>query len=101
MAPIPALAAAALFAGAELVRSAYRVAEDFGDRFGRPELNGEDMSYNEWPVGAGARWSVARAVTLSLDAGWMGEREFHFDDREVELTSEGAPYVQFSIGGTY
>jgi hypothetical protein len=90
-----------VFAGAELVRSAYRVAEDFGTRFGRPELNDQDMSYNEWRVGAGARWSVHRAVTLSLDAGWMGDREFNFDDREFDLSSDGAPYVQFSISATY
>lgn len=93
--------AVTVFVGAELVRSAYRVAEDFGDRFGRPDLNDQDVSYNEWRVGAGVRWKVAGAVSLALDAGWMGEREFNFDDREVELTSDGAPYVQFSIGGTY
>lgn len=90
-----------VFAGAELVRTAYRVAEDFGDRFGRPDLNDQDVSYNEWRVGAGARWRVAPAFSVSLDAGWMGEREFNFDDRDFELTSEGAPYVQISVGGTY
>lgn len=89
------------FVGAELVRSAYRVAEDFGDRFGRPELNDQDLSYNEWRVGAGARWRISRAFTVSLDGGWMGEREFNFDDREVTLTSEGAPYAQLSVSGSY
>lgn len=89
------------FAGAELVRTAYRVAEDFGDRFGRPELNGQDVSYNEWRVGAGLRWRISRAFGLSLDAGWMGEREFNFDDRDVDLESDGAPYVQFGVSGSY
>lgn len=93
--------AVTVFAGAELVRTAYRVAEDFGDRWGRPELNGEDISYNEWRVGAGARWKISRALVVSLDGGWMGEREFNFDDRDVELESEGAPYVQFGVSGSY
>ncbi len=89
------------FVGAELIRSAYRVAEDFGDRLGRPELNDQDMSYNEWRVGAGIRWSPRRAITVSIDGGWMGERQYNFDDRDFELTSEGAPYLQLSISGTY
>jgi hypothetical protein len=93
--------AVTVFAGAELVRSAYRVAEDFGDRFGRPELNGEDISYNEWRVGAGARWKISRALVLSLDGGWMGDREYNFDDQEFKLESDGAPYVQFGVSGTY
>jgi hypothetical protein len=89
------------FVGAELVRTAYRVAEDFGDRFGRPELNDQDMSYNEWRVGVGVRWTPCRAFTVSLDGGWMGERQYNFDDRDFELTSDGAPYVQLGISGTY
>ncbi len=90
-----------LFAGAELVRSAYRVAEDFGNRFGRPDLNDQDISYNEWRVGAGVRWRIAGTLSVSVDAGWTGEREFNFDDRNLELTSKGAPYAQISVGGTY
>ena len=89
------------FVGAELVRSAYRVAEDFGDRFGRPELNDQDLSYNEWRVGAGFRWSPCRAFSLGVDGGWMGERQFNFDDRDLDLTSEGAPYFQLAVTGTY
>lgn len=90
-----------VFAGAELIRTAYRVAEDFGDRFGRPELNDEDLSYNEWRVGAGLRWRIAPAFTVSLDGGWMGDREFNFDEVDVDLEGDGAPYVQLSVGGTF
>jgi len=89
------------FAGAELVRAACRVAEDFGDRHGRPELNDEDLSYNEWRVGAGARWRIGRGVTLSVDGGWTGEREYVFDDRDIELETDGSPYVQISVSGRY
>lgn len=87
--------------GAELIRSAYRVADDFGDSVGRPELNDEDLSYNEWRVGAGIRWSPKPSFSLTFNGGWMGEREFNFDDRDVELSSEGAPYLQFSLNGSY
>ena len=77
------------------------MAEDFGDRFGRPELNDQDLSYNEWRVGAGFRWSPCRAFSLGVDGGWMGERQFNFDDRDLDLTSEGAPYFQLAVTGTY
>lgn len=93
--------AVTLFVGAELVRSAYRVAEDFGTRLGNPELNDQDLSYNEWRVGAGARWTISRAFALSVDSGWMGKREFNFDDRDVELESKGAPYFQISLSGGF
>lgn len=89
------------FVGAEIVRTAYRVAEDFGDQKGRPELNDEDLSYNEWRVGAGVRWKVARGITVSLDGGWTGEREYVFDDRDVELETDGSPYFQISVSGRY
>lgn len=93
--------AVTVFAGAEIIRTAYRVAEDFGNRFGRPELNDEDLSYNEWRVGAGMRWRLAQALTVSVDGGWMGDREFNFEDRDVKLDGDGAPYVQVSVGGRF
>ncbi|MCC7375019.1 MAG: hypothetical protein IT581_10205 [Verrucomicrobiales bacterium] len=90
-----------VFAGAEIVRSAYRVAEDFGDAYGRPELNGEDLSYNEWRVGLGFRWQATSAVAISIDGGWTGQREFVYDERDFELESDGAPYIQIGVRGTY
>lgn len=93
--------AVTLFVGAKLVRSAYRVAEDFGTKIGNPELNDQDLSYNEWRVGAGTRWTISRALVLSVDGGWMGKREFNFDDRGLELASDGAPYFQVSVSGVF
>lgn len=93
--------AVTVFAGAEIIRTAYRVAKNFGDAYGRPELNDEDLSYNEWRVGAGVRWRLAPALTVAFDGGWMGDREFNFDERDFALDSEGAPYFQISVGGTF
>lgn len=93
--------AVTVFAGAELVRTAYRVGKDFGDEVGRPQLNDEDLSYNEWRVGAGVKWALSRAFVFSLDGGWAGDREFNFEEADVELDGKGAPYFQIALSGSY
>ncbi|MCC6234335.1 MAG: hypothetical protein IT580_16955 [Verrucomicrobiales bacterium] len=93
--------AVTVFAGAELVRTAYRVGKNFGSELGRPALNDEDLSYNEWRVGAGVRWSISRSFVVALDGGWAGDREFNFEDADVELDGQGAPYLQLAISGSY
>lgn len=85
------------FIGAEIIRSAYRVSRNFGDEFGQPALNNQDLSYNEWRVGAGARWQWNPTFHVALEGGWMGEREWNFEDRNVDYTTDGAPYFQISL----
>lgn len=90
-----------LHAGVELIRSAYRVGEDFGDGVGEPVLNNEEVSYNDWRVGAGARWRLLPNLTLGLESGWMVDRRFHFDEEEMLVNGDGAPFVRLGLNGTF
>ncbi len=90
-----------LFAGVRLIRTSFRVGKGFGDPYGRPDLNDQDVSYNDWRATAGLRYGLSRSLNLTLEAGWMVEREFNFDDRDYRLVGDGAPFVGLSLGGTY
>jgi hypothetical protein len=87
--------------GVEFARPAFRVRKDFGDRVGRPELTNEIVSFGQWRVGTGLTWRVQRGLALALEAGWLVDRRFHFDDEDLLLNGDGAPFVQFGLSGSY
>jgi len=89
------------FVGADFVGGTFRVAEDFGRRHGRPELDNSLLSYREFRVGGGLRWLFSPALNLTLEGGWVLDRRFKYFDQHLMLNGDGAPYVQAVIGGTY
>jgi hypothetical protein len=89
------------YAGVEFVRSSFRVGERFGDELGRPELNDEDVSYQEWRLGAGARWRALKDLSVFAETGWMVDRRFHYDDPGVLVNGDGAPFVQIGVNGSF
>lgn len=92
---------AKLFAGAELKGNAYRVAEDFGTRRGMPALDGETLTYREIRVGGGMECKLWGGIRAVVEGGWMVDRRFVYDDRNVELDGDGAPYAQIALIGRY
>jgi hypothetical protein len=90
-----------VFAGADILRSTFRVAEDFGDRLGRPELNDRDLSYADWKLGGGLHARLAPGITAVVEGGWMVDRRFHFDDRNLLANGDGAPYVRLALRGSF
>jgi hypothetical protein len=90
-----------IHAGAEMKGGAYRVAEDFGTRTGRPQLNDEDVTYREARVGGGFKWKLNEKITAVVDGGWLIDRRFKFEDRRLQLNGDGAPYFQFALKAKY
>ncbi|MBG86199.1 MAG: hypothetical protein CMO80_04785 [Verrucomicrobiales bacterium] len=90
-----------LFAGGSLGGGSFRVAEDFGDSVGRPNLNSELVDFREIRAGAGARFNVGGSITAELAAGWIFDRRFEFHRRDLTANGDGAPYVQFSLGARF
>lgn len=90
-----------LFAGGEFRALAIRVGEQFGDGFGNPLLNDDQVTYREIRVGAGARWNVTRSLRLFAEGGWAIDRRFQFDRANLLLNGDGAPYLQVGLGGSY
>lgn len=91
----------AVFAGGEMRGGGWRVAEDFGRSHGDPDLDGDRLGYREIRVGGGARWALGPALRLSLEVGYVVDREFEFRNSDRELRGGGAPYVQFGVGGGF
>ncbi len=89
------------FAGGELKGGGFRVAEDFGRRFGEPMLDNEQISYREIRVGGGVRVGLAKAVQATVEAGWMIDRRFVYDEVDLQFNGEGAPYMQIGLSGSY
>lgn len=86
-----------LFAGASILGGTFRVADDLGTRTGRPELNSQDLEYREIRIGAGVRTRLGDRVTLQAEGGWAVDRRFHYDDANLLLNGDGAPYVGASL----
>lgn len=90
-----------LTAGASLRGGTFRVAENFGRRRGRAELDNQDIDFREITAGFGARWEVKPGLNVSATAGWMIDRRFEFDERDLLLNGDGAPLLRLSVIGTF
>ncbi|HEY1109566.1 MAG TPA: DUF6268 family outer membrane beta-barrel protein [Opitutaceae bacterium] len=90
-----------LFAGASLRGGTFRVAEDFGRRRGRATLDNQDVDFREISVGAGLRWQLQPGLTLSTSVGWMLDRRFEYEKRDLLINGKGAPTALLSISGSF
>lgn len=90
-----------LFAGGELKSGAYRVADDFGRAVGMPDLDNQVVDYRELRVGAGARYRFCPHFSAVLEGGWLIDRRFEYDDADLLLNGDGAPYLLLSVGGRF
>ncbi|MBM3847503.1 MAG: hypothetical protein FJ405_14625 [Verrucomicrobia bacterium] len=89
------------FAGASLQGRTFRVAEDFGTRIGRPELNDQDVEYREIRLGAGWRRQLVEGLSFQVEGGWSVDRRFLYDDVNLMLNGAGAPFVGVMLIGTF
>lgn len=90
-----------LFAGGEFKGGAYRVAEDFGTQRGVARLNDSDITYREARVGGGFKWQFNQKIHALVDGGWLIDRRFSYEDKNLQLNGDGAPYFQISLRARY
>lgn len=90
-----------LVAGFNLRGGTFKVADDFGRTRGRPAFDGQTVDYREITAVVGARWRLAEGTTLNLSGGYMTDRRFEFDDRNLLLNGDGAPSLQLSITSAF
>ena len=76
-----------------LLGSSYRVAKDFGQTHGRPDLDDALVTYREIRVGTGFRCSVGKRLVSELEGGWTINRRFAYREQHLQLNGRGAPYV--------
>jgi len=90
-----------IFAGGEFKGGAYRVAEDFGTQRGLARLNDSDITYREARVGAGFKWQISQKLHALVDGGYLIDRRFSYEDKNLQLNGDGAPYFQISLRARY
>jgi hypothetical protein len=92
----------ALYAGANLKQTNYRVDDDFGDNTGNARLNHAVLTYTEIRTGAGIDWKISPVVTLTGEVGYQPYREFDFYRAHVRYhQDDGAPYGMISLHGAF
>lgn len=90
-----------VFAGGLIRGGTFRVAEDFGRRLGRPALDNQDVDFREITVGVGGRWQNQSGLTLNAGVGWMLDRRFEYEKRDLLINGEGAPSFTLSLSGAF
>jgi hypothetical protein len=82
-----------LLVGGSFRGSSYRVAEDFGRKAGRPDLDGTITSFREIRTFAGLEWQLKGGLRVRIEGGYMVDREFDFYDDDLKFNVENAPYA--------
>lgn len=90
-----------LHAGASLRGGTFRVAEDFGRRRGRAQLDNQDLDFREIAIGVGVRWEIAPTLTAGATLGWMLDRRFEYEDRDLLINGDGAPTLGLFVQGSF
>jgi hypothetical protein len=89
------------YAGASLRGGTFQVAEDFGRRRGRPLLDEQKIDFREISLGAGARWELSRTLFAGVGLGWMLDRRFEYEDRDLLFNGDGAPMFSVHLSGSF
>lgn len=89
-----------LFSGLSIVGGNYRVSGDLGSRRGRPALDGQKLSRQEFGVegGSSVDW---RGLKAELSAGWLFVRRYKYEKPGVELRADGAPFAAVFVSGRF
>ncbi|HEY0947435.1 MAG TPA: hypothetical protein VGD81_19280, partial [Opitutaceae bacterium] len=64
---------------------------------GHRSLRDTEVTYREIRVGAGMRWPLTDACTLELEGGWMADRRFDYDDRDLTVKTDDAAYGRIFV----
>ncbi|MBG88437.1 MAG: hypothetical protein CMO80_16260 [Verrucomicrobiales bacterium] len=87
--------------GADWLGGSFRVNDAFGSRFGRPELDGENVTVREIRAVASARYRLNETWRLSASAGYALHRRIAFEDSNLQLGAEAAPFFQLGVSARF
>jgi len=90
-----------LYAGGELVGGAYQLGKEHGSNRGDARFDDVNMTYREIRAGLGAVWTLGNGLRLEAAGGWMFDRRWVVNDRDLIWNGEGAPYVRLQANFRY
>lgn len=59
------------------------------------------MNFREIAFGIGGRWMIQPKLTLDVGVGWMIDRRFEFEDRDLLLNGDAPPRYNVSLRGAF
>jgi hypothetical protein len=68
---------------------------------GYPGLRDTEVSYREIFLGAGYAWPLTENLSAEIEAGWMADRRFDYNDRGLVVKTDGASTVRFSVNARF
>jgi hypothetical protein len=84
---------------ARIKGGSFRVAGDFGEPVGREELGGEWVTFRDLRAGVRLSYAAGKRVELFAEAGAAVWRQFRYED--ADLTVEGDPAPYGSVGASF
>ncbi len=81
--------------GIEWLGGGYRVSKYLGNSVGRPALNDSTLTYRDIRIKAGLEWSWQEDSFFAVSGGWSLKRQFVYGDGDLQLSTRGAPFVQW------
>ena len=87
--------------GGEITGGAYHLHEQFGTDRGDAALDGQIVNYREIRAGAGFVWGGEKGFNVGVEAGWMVDRRFVFDDIRRQYNGDGAFYGRLALNYRY
>jgi len=81
------------YVGGDYRGGSYRTSENFKVN----RLNNEVMDHREIRAGAGVDWILTGYLTGELEAGYVCYHRFEFDNKDVTIKADPAPYVSASL----
>ena len=92
---------AGVFVAGEMVSGSYRVAEDYGTRYGLPQVDGEIVEFRQLRAGAGGRYLLTKNIAAVFEGGWNFARRLEYQDADLSYKAGSAPYLRAGIYGRF
>ena len=83
------------WAGGELTGGSFRTDRD--NAILPAKLNGAQVDYSEYRVGAGLIYSPCNNVSVDLGGGYAIQRQFDFHRADLKYKADGAPYLRLEF----
>ncbi len=91
-----------LFAGVSFQGGNYHVDDPaLTPPVGYPSLRDTEVDYREIYIGGGYAWPLTKTLSAEIEAGWMADRRFDFNDRGLVVKTDGAPTARFSLSARF
>jgi hypothetical protein len=86
-----------VWAGPSFEGGLYKTGSNYGNSFGRPDLDNQRLQYQEIRVGIGSEYRLTSSIGLEGQVGSSVYREFDFKNTAYRVQVQPAPYAELGL----